>query len=352
MNKIYLILFLFFYTYPLLGKDIQYQDLTNENGYYFKSDDDSIYTGKTINYSKRTLLKIERDFKNGLLVQEIIYKAQKYIYTNEYTYLDNGKYFANGQARKKITYKNQRSDASLEWYYENGNIKTIGNSINNKRDGTWIWYFNNGKIQEKGNYKDGKKEGELLFYYESGQLERKVNYKNDSKEGMDEEFFKNGKIKIQINFKNNLREGETKFFYETGQLFLINRYVLGKKSGLSEVYYKNSNLKSISKYRNNEKIGVSIFYKNNSEIFKNGPWQDFFPYFPDKVWSEGNIKNGKQEGEWKSYYFWSTGYIKYIINYEKGIRNGVFKSYKPDHVLEYTKIYKDGLVISCEGLCE
>ena len=66
--------------------------------------------------------------------------------------------------------KNGKKEGSFFKYYKNGQLWSKGNFQNNKKEGSWIVYFNNGQKFSKGKYKNGRPEGYWVMYDEDGTI--------------------------------------------------------------------------------------------------------------------------------------------------------------------------------------
>ena len=71
---------------------------------------------------------------------------------------------------EKGLFKNGKKEGSFFKYYKNGQLWSKGNFQNNKKEGSWIVYFNNGQIFSKGKYKIGRPDGYWVMYDEGGTI--------------------------------------------------------------------------------------------------------------------------------------------------------------------------------------
>jgi len=103
-------------------------------------------------------------------------------------------FFANGQKRKELTYKNGKSD------------------------GLSSGWFKNGKKSWERNYKEGKYDGLVAFWYESGQNKMVSNYKNGQHHGLWTKWYENGQIKGTGNHKEGSQHEHWVGWYDNGRL--------------------------------------------------------------------------------------------------------------------------------------
>jgi hypothetical protein len=80
-----------------------------------------------------------------------------------------------------------------------------------------------------------------------------------------------------------------------------------------------------------------IHYKKFSQVPFNGELAGLV---------QGTFKNGKQDGEWVSY--WDNGQLMFKGNFKNGEKEGDWVSYNPDGTIrkEYTGTYKNGKKIT------
>ena len=102
-------------------------------------------------------------------------------------------FYANGQKRKELTYKD------------------------GKRDGLTSWWFKNGQKHLERNYKDGKREGLTIHWYENGQMEMESNYNNGGHHGVWTKWYENGQLRGRGNSKGGVAHGLTLGWYCNGQ---------------------------------------------------------------------------------------------------------------------------------------
>jgi len=178
MKKLLLVLLLI-----LIGcsSGIEYDDLDQRNGVYYRKDTNEIYSGPVISYHPNGQIDYEGTYKDGKR-------------DGPYKY-----YFENGLLYYEETYKNgeQISSKSTSFDYLDKEWKVI--SEETRKDGKMVSekkfnYYKNGQLKQEGTYKDGNPyelkdgilDGPFKHYYENGQLKREETWKDgeliDSKE--------------------------------------------------------------------------------------------------------------------------------------------------------------------------
>ena len=138
---------------------LEYKDLVERDGLFYKKFSDVPFTGKTAGQEQGS-------FKNGKRDGSWV------------------AYQKDGQLKSKGNYNNGKKNGT--WFYYRENIKTLwqkGNYKNDNLEGSWTEYYDNGQLFYKGKYKDWLEEGYWVMYWENGQLKSKGNYKRGSQEG-------------------------------------------------------------------------------------------------------------------------------------------------------------------------
>jgi len=117
-----------------VGWSLEYKDLVERDGVYYKKFSDVPFTGKTTGQEQGS-------FKNG------------------------------------------KKDGSWIEYWDNGQLNYKGDFKNGNLDGSYISYWDNGQLLTKGNWKNGKEEGYWVYYNKDGTINIKKTgtYKNDIK---------------------------------------------------------------------------------------------------------------------------------------------------------------------------
>ena len=181
-------------------------------------------------------------------------------------------------------------------YYGNGRIKTIS-SKNDKGnlDGPYCFFS---EIRENdtlisGVYIDGKKNGEWIYKnYSLAMTDSIYTYLNGIKHGP---------------YKKYEKEiiGKGLYLKESG------KYSNGKLDG--EIKFYDSGLEKIKRYRNGIQYWEEIYY---NVLAPKATMDDIH---------KGAIKNGKEDGLWKTYY--SDSLIKSEFTYVNGVQQGLRTNY-------------------------
>ena len=117
-----------------VGWSLEYKDLLERDGLFYKKFSDVPFTGKTTGQEQGS-------FKNGK-------KDGSWI-----------AYWENGQLLYKCDFKNGNLDGSYISYWDNGQLLSKGNWKNGKEEGYWVRYKEDGTVwtEYTGIFKDGVK---------------------------------------------------------------------------------------------------------------------------------------------------------------------------------------------------
>jgi hypothetical protein len=113
-----------------VGWSLEYKDLVERDGLFYKKFSDVPFTGKTAGQEQGS-------FKNG---------------KRDGSWLS---YWANGKLQSKTNHKNGKLEGSWVSYHLNGQLRDKGQYKNGLKDGSWFSYFGNGQLSFRRNYKDG-----------------------------------------------------------------------------------------------------------------------------------------------------------------------------------------------------
>lgn len=216
-------------------------------------------------------------------------------------------------------------------FYDNGQkesemIYTNGFVYN----GQEIYWSKDGKVLKEKIWKDGEIwDGESSIHYRDetyaqlriqpggfeppGKLAAKGLKKNGEKVGEWTFWSKDGKKSWKCEFKNGQPwNGIYRHTYHTAEKSSEENYKEGKRDGTCNMWYANGNLRSSGKYLNDKKDGTWKYWSANGEECweleyindepVNGFWVEygFDADFKEKKIIEGNLKDGKRIGEWKT----------------------------------------------------
>ena len=181
-----------------------------------------------------------KDYRNGELEFETLYKYTKEGYTEYY-------YYGYGTLLGVTPYKNGKEDGIKKWYHENGKLESETPYKNDKEDGIEKEYYENGKIKGEMPYKNGKQVGVAKVYYENGKLSVETTFKNSDEKGYEaimKIYYESGKLKTEMTVKNGCLDGIAKEYYESGKLKMEGSYKDCGRDGVMKLYYESGNVKN------------------------------------------------------------------------------------------------------------
>ncbi len=253
-----------------------------------------------------------------------------------------------GAEKELIHYKEGEFHGEYTTYHAMGKGFTeyTANYVDNEIDGEFVEYYTDGIVRAKLTFKEGKKEGKGEIYYHDGQLDVVKNYLNDELHGDFKEYHYNGQIYKEGKYVEDKAEGIWKTYYSNGQLESEKNYVKGKINGIVKEYDRDGKLHNEFTYKKGIIIAYK-FYDKKGNVIKEAKKKagEFFyeGHAPNgNITSEGlyDIDGGK-EGEWK--YYSSNHVLENIENYKEGEINGEAKSFYNSGILYAVTNYEDGL---------
>lgn len=183
------------------------------------------------------------------------------------------------------------------------------------------------------------------FYYPDGSISSEGTLRNGQPDGFWKTYYPNGKLKSAGNRTNFQLDSIWLFFDEAGDTTSLINYNYGKRNGYTVTYtsYNDSvhhNLpKSKELYRDDKKLGLAFYYEK-------GVLSTEIPYKDDLKHGEGYQYD--KSGSIVAIMTYKYGELvnKDIINRidEKGLKQGLFKTFYPDKKVKTECYYKDGLL--------
>ncbi len=167
-------------------------------------------------------------------------------------------------------------------------------------------------------------EVEKLYYPFTNHLYHEVFVNNGKREGNYKKYYKTGELKIDCHYINGKLNGSCKTYYKSGKLKLECNYINGKKEGI--LYSYEENYKTQLNYINGNIEGKAYIYITDSNI----------------LCCEIEYKNGKQCGEFKTYY--DDGSVKNVFSAINLKKNGNYKKYDENNNILVDCNYKNNLL--------
>ena len=237
-------------------------------------------------------------------------------------------------------------------FYKNGNYSSIKYFTNNIQTASEIRFYENGKVHFESNYLNGNKEGLEIEFFNNGNIKSSRNYYSNYIEGEELGYYEDGNLSFKRNYSNNIPFGEEIGYYGTGEILYERTYLnsnyseIGYSKNGCKLYQKESmegvnNFKQKNFYECSEIIEVEFYFKNN---LIHGPYIAY--YSSGQIKYTVNYKDGLKEGLFKS--FFENEQLKMSVKYENDLKNGMETGFYKNKVKKYTKNYDFGLLNGAE----
>ena len=241
--------------------EIDYGEVFERKGLVYYKSDNSLVTGKVIQYNKKNVAqryiliekgkpydlgwriisdKAEQPKESALGTSIVLAAAIAGIYSvaagNDISVPinDNLRKDKIIKVYKEMSQRNdimetpteivKKSNDSLAIYDEKELISLNGNSIHEEKNGPWEEFFYTGELKCKGSYKNSLKEGIWEEYYENGQLKEKAIYKKGVKNGLWLKYYSNHQLLCKGQYQNGEMIGEWKYYDEDGNELFTENY--------------------------------------------------------------------------------------------------------------------------------
>lgn len=181
---------------------------------------------------------------------------------------------------------------------------------NGEIDGRYREYYISGELRKKGFMDHGEAYGPVVWYFKSGKKMAKG-------EDICGEVFMDKSWDIDGNVILNDGEGKHLFYNHKEIVTREEQYSERRQTGPYKVYHHDGSLAVVGEIVDSEGL-IKEQYSQKGESFKGGNGTYIF-YHPNGVkMVEGEIKDGKSEGEWK---WWDrNGELKQTVIFEQNAR--------------------------------
>lgn len=238
------------------------------------------------------------------------------------------------------------------------------------RDGKWITYWKNGNVEEEKTYEKGTLIGPMKWYHTNGELKGECTYKEGYLDGYYARYYINGEVEIEGYYRDGDKVGTWKEYRNDGSIAEEYYYSGGDFTGFYKEYHADGSLHAESYYNGGLMKKISFFDTTGSRIstieFNQGSGKyepkaiTGFEYIKgERVNNERHGKfefmfcNGKPEVTYNYLYGTKQGeYINRHIDgsvyqkgqYDRGEKEGVWKTYYRNGQLRRLEIYKNNLL--------
>lgn len=316
-----------------------------------------------------------REYYDTLIAGKRRVKSQVFYENN----LKNGQMLVfglHGDTLQKATFKNDELVGLLLIYHPNGKLHRSGNFVNGNLEGLVKEYYSSGQLYREAFYKEGRPEGIVKTYYETGNLMSEETYVRGVLEGLIKEYYDAPSLPVKAIYtmKNNTKEGKEQIFAENGVLIKEVHYANGILNGTvkqwdrntkelsyeatyekgyrvnTEIeYYTGKKIAKITTYSNQERNKSVVMYDESGEMvyeahFVNNQMHGLIKGIVSgegRYWYETYYKNGKKEGESKTFYF-PRKTLRSIEFYKKDVLDGKSETYYENGKIKAKGNYKEG----------
>jgi len=160
-------------------------------------------------------------------------------------------------------------------------------------DGLIITYFSNGRRETECQYTQTIKQGYSYSWHDNGFPKEFGWFKNDKKDSVWITWDAYGDKKSELMYFDSISSGMINYWDEAG------KQIVGQGNGAFIDYYSNKNIRQQGNYKN---------------MREDGEWKSF--YDNGQVFSKGGYKEGQKIGAWQSWY--KEGALKSELNYDNG----------------------------------
>lgn len=306
------------------GYNINYYD--TENGII---ENESVYHNDTLigpyykYYTDGNTEEIDVFNSNGTIIHKAKYlpdgkKYQETFYKNELPYVQVS-YNLEGNVTHRDTIEN--GNGLSKEYYLDGRIYTQCRVLGSSKIDTCTCYSYNGKILSKTNYIDGSINGTLNYYAAFDELNYYGNCILGNQEGK-WSYYEDGILAVEKYFENGIAEDLSKFYYYNGALFCEINNESDQITGKRTTYAPD---------------GKTIIY----ELYNDADNTNMYAYMQKDGTMSKPAPLGNKPLQITCYY--PNGQTSAVINYDKGILNGMRTIYYPNGQAAQSDNFKDGM---------
>lgn len=364
---------------------------------------------QTISYSGGKKEGLSKEYnRDGIVITLLEYNNDFLVSREKINRTDNNglkqgewkEFYSSGSIRVEKSYKDDllhgyykeydtKGNLTLTMLYENGAI--VKSNVEDEPDIEVVKRYDpagfiiySGPYRNKvpvGIHRDYGPDGKVInskIYNDNGLLlSEGIVDDAGNRNGKWKDLYPSGKIQAEGQFTDNRRSGLWKFLNENGKIEQTGYYNNGRPDGIWKWYYENDSLLREEEYFQGQRDGAYTEYSKNGEVIAQGQYSDGEKNGEWKITSGNNIEEGKyiiglRDGLWKSYYpdhrlkfkgsyvqgnangvhiyYYEDGKIKEERYYQSGIRQKTWKKYDENGTLLLSITYKDDVEISINGV--
>ena len=319
--------------------------------------------------------------------------------SNNLTHGELLRFHQNAQLQEKTTYEMGIKEGAYEERFDNGQAKTIGAYKGGKMHGTWLTYDEQGNLLSEIVYNRGRLDGVRNFWIvvdntriptieslvsDNGLLSETsywyhnevvndmsvpttdltykdiTDYQNNQERKIQQRFHRSGIQLSHIERLNSINHGWISNFFNWtelphqwdgennaieptvhhpafGKLKEATYYQHGIKEGIHHTYDTNEWPIILANYRQDQLHGDYEEYYREHNLMADG-----INASSPRLKNEATYQNGVLHGEQRLYH--PNGEVWAIINWDNGIKEGNYSSFREDGTRILEEYYKDGLL--------
>ncbi len=217
----------------------------------------------------------------------------------------------------------------LTTYHENGFLKEYLEASSHRANGKYKEFYSDGRLKIDGHVIEGIADltdsakqsfvfdGICKVYYPSGNIQAEISYQKGKLEGESVYFFDGGTTEKKIPYVQDKIHGKASFFNEKEKLIGFTEFAFGKKHG-QLIFYGDSK---------------TPYFE---ELYQNGCLEK------GKYWDFDNEIVGEIQYGFGNQVVFENGHLKSVIEYRKGVPEGIIKTYYASGNLESQYSLKNG----------
>jgi antitoxin component YwqK of YwqJK toxin-antitoxin module/Tfp pilus assembly protein PilF len=224
-----------------------------------------------------------------------------------------------------------KEGTAKEYFYRQGYSRST-TFKNNKAEGPYTETWLNGITKTTGTYRDSIPEGFTITWYPDGSKESEGTLKNGLPAGAWIKYFPNGAKQETYGYdEEGLLSGIKLIYNREGKIIRKDSiYSGGFLNGIRTNYYPEGSISSIEELDYDTLISYKAFDHKGRQLAserldqnKSIVYRTF--YYDGTPESEGMIRNGLYEGQWK--FFYPNGNVQNLLNFSGGLQSGRQISY-------------------------
>lgn len=178
----------------------------------------------------------------------------------------NGKkvhYYANGQKKFEIDYRNGKIQGTFTRWYENGKKMRESGFLEGRFHGKDTFWTPDGKISFKKEYINGQKHGKWQSWHPNGKNAGAGTFDNGT--GTWTQFYENGGKKSVARFKDGKPDGEQAQWYADGRKKSVNTWKNGVRENKWSWWYADGSLAKEITWKNGRPVRTPAPGKNKQK---------------------------------------------------------------------------------------